>query len=103
MSNKELVERLRREVFYTSGGERADCTESAADAIEALEAKAEKYRADYENMKAHNLELFGMVSALEAENARLREALGMIAGTVRCPDNLLGNSDIARKALEPKQ
>ena len=30
----------------------------------------------------------------------LREALQMIAGDVRCPDNLLGNVDIARAALE---
>lgn len=39
---------------------------------------------------------------LEAENARLREALEIIAGKRLCLDGLMGNVDVARAALEGK-
>jgi Zn-finger domain-containing protein len=39
-------------------------------------------------------------SNLQAENARYREALEIIAGYRQCIDNLMGNVDIARAALE---
>jgi len=38
--------------------------------------------------------------ALKAENARLREALKIIAGNKQCIDNLKGDADIAKQALE---
>lgn len=40
-----------------------------------------------------------LVTALEAENQRLRFALRIIAGYGQCLDNLMSNSDIARAAL----
>lgn len=36
---------------------------------------------------------------LEAENAKLREALEIIAGKRQCIDVLMGNADVARAAL----
>ena len=74
---KELVKRLRDRREYQSRGHGevvdvadGDCSE-AADALEAMA----KYRADYEAMKAHNKELFGKLSAAEAERDRMKAAL----------------------------
>lgn len=40
--------------------------------------------------------------ALDAEITRLTTALEMIAGNRPCPDNLLGNADLAKAALEKR-
>jgi hypothetical protein len=40
------------------------------------------------------------MQAMDRDITRLRMALEMIAGRRPCPDNLLGNADIARLALD---
>ena len=39
------------------------------------------------------------IEALEALTQEMREALRMISGEIPCPDNLIGNSDIAKLVL----
>ena len=78
----QLIDALRRN---SSEGSLQD------DAAVAIEDLADKVRG---LSKANEY--------LRIERLRLREALGMISGSLRCPDNLMGNADIARKALEAK-
>lgn len=50
-----------------------------------------------------NARRIARVPDLEAEVLRLREALKIIAGYSQCIDNLMGNVDVAREALEGKR
>lgn len=124
--NAELVRHLRAYATPTYNGLTVNITDRAADAIEALEAENAALKAYIENdadwkfSAKRRLELFREMrakrDALEAENARLREALGPVLRLLEwyhldaldgpTPELLVGRANEyilrARAALEGK-
>ena len=90
VEKQELRDRIEELEYYNLGLANESCAQQAR--IAELEAACEK--AEYER-DWHSDEL----RTLEAENARLREALEIIAGKRQCIDNLMGNIEIAEAAL----
>jgi predicted nuclease with TOPRIM domain len=73
-----------------------DCHEAAAT-IERLEAERDKLKEQIRQL-TDELSTFRL-GLHHQENAKLKEALRIIAGEVQCADNLMSNADIARAAL----
>lgn len=58
--------------------------------------------AEWKNERGQTVAAARGVVELRQENARLREALEIIAGKRQCIDNLMSNVDVARAALTPR-
>jgi multidrug resistance efflux pump len=84
----DIVERLRKPIVRGFTHPTDDLHREAANEIEQLRAKLEYAVTGYKE------------AADEIE--RLRAALEIIAGRRQCLDNLMGNVDVARAALDGK-
>lgn len=93
---ERLAKRLKRDIDWRP---ESLCAEAAAT-LRALVGE----RSDARNGAVAASECAGRMmeerDAAQAEAARLREALEMIAGRRQCIDNLLSNSAIAQIALD---
>jgi predicted nucleic acid-binding Zn-ribbon protein len=72
------------------------------DALESWVQRAKKAEAEVERLHDRETKLSERVIATQ-DFERLRVALEMIAGKRQCIDNLMGDKDIARHALEPER
>lgn len=97
MTNRTLTD-IRENIDYV-GCDNATALDLCAQ-IDRLTRDLDLARAEADRLRSYQDTWERTRTSWEKENGRMRDALEIIAGIRPCSDNLLGNADIARLALE---